>query len=419
MKNKPTLIMILLYIMLCLTSCDNKMQYIDNETEIDETIEKAEDDKFEYTYSDDSYVKYNSVNLSNQFQYYDGCLYFNKGTLMRYNCETGNITTVCSDPLCDHKSYDCPFFMMNPFVVYKDRVFFRRVNVFDDYTEQMSYNISTAALKVHEKIDSMNGGEYLKQILIDNYRYYYDYKQKDETSEPEAVICRMNLDTGKIETVSGDLQKDELDYYIPYTQIFLFTVDSRVYFTDGKIIFSTDLDLKNRTDHITGKFPGDVYTDGEYIYYSQKQDETTDIYRMKFDGSDNTYIVTVSTYSSWQFTEKYIYYQTPDVVDIGKVRISGYASDRVELHGSEIRRCRHDGSGDELVYKFEGDMANCRIFGYTVYGNYIYGDYQEWIDKDGNGVFEEGENYSNYNDPDYKFMRIDVTTGEIYYIKAN
>ena len=55
-----------------------------------------------------------------QLQYYNGSLYFYKGhssfflnqasgVFSRYNIETGNVTSVCPDPLCTHNTQDCPF----------------------------------------------------------------------------------------------------------------------------------------------------------------------------------------------------------------------------------------------------------------------------------------------------------------------
>ncbi len=58
---------------------------------------------FTYTDSDDTPCSGNITVLGDP-EVVGDYLYWEGGTtLMRYNVRTGNITTVCADPLCDHK----------------------------------------------------------------------------------------------------------------------------------------------------------------------------------------------------------------------------------------------------------------------------------------------------------------------------
>ena len=85
---------------------------------------------FIYTPSDNREPYGNPKNISTPLQVHDGYLYFTIGNgmdvpveLVRYNCESGNATAVCPDPLCDHGDADCPLFGMrgnNMFVIGED-----------------------------------------------------------------------------------------------------------------------------------------------------------------------------------------------------------------------------------------------------------------------------------------------------------
>ena len=97
-----------------ISSCEKPL-YIDSSN----TDMTAPDDysEFEFTYFDDQTIANNVVSSLQKIKIVDGYLYFFPGlpnagindgtTLMKYNCETNNLTTVCSDPLCSHNTPDC------------------------------------------------------------------------------------------------------------------------------------------------------------------------------------------------------------------------------------------------------------------------------------------------------------------------
>ena len=179
--------------------------------------------------------------------------------------------------------------------------------------------------------------------------------------------------------------------------------------------------MEDRKEHISGQFLLDVFTDGEYIYYGLPQSEGSNIqslHRVDFNGKNDIDLGIISEKGNAKITSNYIYYQKYDEIAIGKANIRGYASDTVTLYNSEIWRCDHDGKNQTLVYKFDGDMANYRIFNESYIGNYIYGLYQWWEDADNDGVFEDGDNYSSATKDEYNIMRIDITTGDIYIING-
>jgi hypothetical protein len=65
-------------------------------------------------------------------------------------------------------------------------------------------------------------------------------------------------------------------------------------------------------------------------------------------------------------------------------------------------------------------MANYRFIGMPcIVGNYIYGVYQRWTDSGGDGIFRDGDLYESTTNEDFNIMRINIQTGEIYYIRVN
>lgn len=442
---------IFIIIMICslmeLVSCENNLNYLNAGTtssvkDIDVGINGT---SFEYTNINDVPVMHNAINGLSTIKYYNDCLYFFPGTanpftksitLMRYDCKTGNLTSVCSDPLCTHDSPDCPFFGFTTiFYLYNNTVYYRRAysyanydanNVYKDTLEWsgfVSYNMDSSQMKVYNQFDSLDYFEYGKQIYVENYCFYYDYIYSDESDKEIFAICRMDLNTGESVILGGkNNQFSESDPNM-LSQMFLFTLDSRIYFTDGKTIYSTDYDMNDKTEHAKGLFLDDVCTDGEYIYYSAAQKNNNDmfisIHRMNFDGSSDIDIgITANKWFGYFITENYIYYTVPDEKIIGKNKVSGYSGTDIILNNSEIRRCRHDGSNDESVYKFDNDMANYRLTDICAAGNYIYGLYSYWTDSDNDGTFEDGDQYQSSDDNHYNIMRINIETAVIHYIKA-
>jgi hypothetical protein len=119
---------------------------------------------FKYIENDDEPLSYNAMEGGMQIKYFDGCIYFlngssaygwqeNHATLYRFNTKTGNLTTVCADPLCKHNSPECPFYSMeNRFYVYENKIYYDRTYVFDYketgfYADFVSFDISNSKLK--------------------------------------------------------------------------------------------------------------------------------------------------------------------------------------------------------------------------------------------------------------------------------
>lgn len=424
-------------ILFLLTSCDNSIHYIDN-LEKDIITNDEIHYSFEYTESNDTHVSYNAINGTDFLQYNEGYIYFYNGyptifgnrssTLWKYNIQTGNLKTVCDDPLCTHNDPHCPIFGITPaFYIYNNNIFYRRSyryvngNKTEDYSGFMAYNMETSKIIVYNKYDELLGPLYGKQLYVDNYRFYYEYSYDEESKTSYAMICRMNIDTKEIVTLKENNEEYEnATSSFSLGTMFLFSLNNRIYFSDGTCIFSTDYNMENRITHIYGTFVyRDIYTDGEYIYYgvSDNYDDITvqTLYQIKLDGSDKKNLG-VKT-KTWRLTNNYIYYGALNQDIVEKNGLSGYSGENVTLSLNEIRRCFHDGTNDTQIFKFSNENINSEFLTYFCVGNYIYGLYVNYTDNNNNGIIEDDEVYNSISSETYNILRVNMITGEYYYIR--
>jgi len=431
-KKAIITIFIIILMTVFLLSCEDA-HYIELETT---EVKIAETNMFEYTLSDDRPVEFNAIRGSENIKYYNSFLYFKKPNptilkpvLLRYNLKTGNLTYVCSDPLCSHDTPDCPLYgIIASYYIYDNKIFFRqsytyhhlKPNGTSDYIEKYmgfsSYDLSNAKLTVYEQqsiinpTTSINLNEYAIQLYAGKYRYYYDYIYNDKLEKHVYSICRMNLDTKEIVVFDSESNTSS-----NLNVAFLFCLDNRIYFSDLKSVYSTDYDLKDKKTVAEGKFPDQMLTDGSRIFWEEKiEDGSRSLYSMNIDGSGQT-ALNVNTWA-WKLTSNYIYYIINDKITVGKLQSNSISSSDLVLTGSELRRCKHDGSGDELVWKFEGEYANMRFIEWYAVGNYIYASYTNWTDSDGDSIFTDSDRYQSIDAKNYNIMRINISDGDVQYI---
>lgn len=423
-------VLLFISVLLVLTSCGSEPLYPD------ETA-RGSPDGFIYTESDDKPLTCNAQNGSDKLQFCNGCLYFSTGlgtevsptVYMRYNCSTGNLTSVCSDPVCRHDSEDCPLYGLSDWVIVSpdENIFFLKkyiVNTVNSSGAQaygglvcrlMEYDARSGQIKLLQNFEDGSCG-FSNELYTGEYRFYHDMYYDKEQNDYIPAIMRMSLDT--FETIPFAGIGCELNESYAYSDDLLFILGDRIYLTDSRAIYSLDFNGENRVDCVSASMTGSIYTDGEYIFYENEGE----LCRRALDGGGEERLGIYPNGSTrYYITEKYIYYISGEDVVLGKANIYGYASDTVTLHGSEFRRCLHDGSGDERVFAFEDAEAGIRPLYWLAAGNYIYCFYTWWTDSDGDGVYEEGDNgysYSVNGVTACTILRIDVSTGEAYYIKA-
>ncbi len=382
----------------------------------------------EWTYVESDDVPLNDfVSSGEWYQYYDGCLYFFNGntdafmnantTLMRLNLKTGNMTTVCSDPLCTHKTQTCPFagmisclYIDGANLVYIRQMYIDKGNQEGNHIRQFcSYNLETMKLTVYKQEDVLSGityGQLLKILCYDGYYYYQDYVYNPDNEEYKWMIQKVNIETGEVVTLIDETDDDAIQ------DGFLFILDGRIYFRNAESIFSTDTELKDKQVHIEGRFPSSsILTDGKYIFYAvtEADGHSEKIYRMDLDGS-NLIDLGICATSSWFLTTNYIYWSNPDYFEINYANKSGSS----QFFSDAMYRCDHDGNNVETVYiseqkKDENSNRYMQIMRSFAVGNYLFASYSVVNDENGNNLIDDGEEYSSWDTYlGFNIMRVDI-----------
>lgn len=434
-----TYLLMISYLILGLVSCSNSdLPYLHLSHDSTETQEA-------FCYEDTEDRPINRFNIKYGYEgllYENDYIYFRNGwanpfifpenqTLWRYNIKTNNITSVCPDPVCKHNSVNCPLYAVSDiFYIHNNKVFanFKYIHVSDKNDSVNATDINAwAGFKMYDMENGKtllrnehSAGEYTQDsriLFTDNFCYYYDYMYNEELEDWVFAICRWDFQSNKIIILAGLDNKYDFDAPENLLTTFLFTIDDRIFFTDSNTLYSTDFNYQDRKDHIKGSFHNDVLTDGIYIYYGiPSSDGLQSIHRVDLDGNDYIDLGILVESGAWHITEKYIYYKKYDQIAIGKNRVSGYSGDEIILSNSEIWRCNHDGTQHEKIFKFDNELANCRFTNEVFVGNYIYGIYEQWTDANQDGIFEDEDYFRSDGFEDFKIMRIDITTGEIYII---
>lgn len=381
---------------------------------------------YTYTESSDGILDFGSRSGFG-FGYYDGYIYVTaNGMLYRINERTGNATSVCADPLCLHDSPECLLYgIKDIFYISAEgdicfaQMYFKR---YDDngtlkYPSQNRFvklDTQSSRVTVLDDYSGAGGSFHCPEIYYGNQRIYYGQEYDAENNELTCGVRKTDLDTGKSEFWGGEETKDG---YITLRDVdLLFRIGERIYFNDGECVFSLDENggCREVLDNI--KIPlnsGATATDGEFLYHSSFIGDG-EIVRYSLETGEKEILVD-KRYTGQRFimTKDYIYYSDGEDVVLGKAQIRGYASDTVTLSGGELWRCRHDGSGKELVYTYSGKTENIRPFSQTIIGNYLWADYSWWEDPDGDGVYTDGaQKHSTHNDGNASLLRIDLTSGE-------
>jgi len=368
-----------------------------------------------------------------EMAYHNGYLYFENGsnsstlpreegagTLVRYNIESGTCTYVCPDPLCMHNTMECPFAGDIYMLAVTDNQIFTKKTV-KEFAKKGINQFSTFDLKTLEANTFWEEPfetflMVLKFFHDKEWWYYESFVHDEETNKYVGGVSRLNSKTGKKEDIRLDAESQNATM--------LFIIDDRIYFSDSKSIFSTDMQLKNKTKHIVGSFVGrSIYTDGKYIYYGEQIPrgdslQTESITRYSLDGTEVLNLDIVSAQGYWFLTDNYLYYMdvsTPSVDDLP-----------ISYHRNAIYRCRHDGTEKEKVFDLhrygeDGTTMETALFLLSpiVVDDTIYAHYSIWQDKDQNGKYKTSEDVmgSPGTEKECSVIRLDLTTNtyEIIY----
>lgn len=423
MKIKTGIIAVLM-LLLTLSSCTSNTSPI---------IITDFTENFSYVEANDKPYTYNCIDASVALQYSDGNIFFWGGpvgqwgaTVCKLNPSTGIISSVCIDPLCDHNTPDCPFFGLRAwFYVYDNKVFYKRSYTYTyrnkdgsirstlDVSDSVYFDIIDSKVNVLQPIIDKNAGEYLRQLYTDNFRYYYDYIFDENFDGYLFKMCCQDINSGDVSVIGGENNKDAV------LERFVFILNDRIYFVDGKRLYSRNLDNTDEIVHCTGNFGEIVMTDGQSIYFEVVDGNDKNVFCMTDINDYSSATLIIEDCTDWFLTENYVYYTDGDSRNIGQSEIKGYANSEIILQGNNIFRCDHNGANHELIFSFDNEYRNYQLTNMIVADNYVYGLYHLWNDSDKDGIYRDGDQFiSNSSIEDFTIMRIDVTDGSVYFIKA-
>ena len=202
-----------------------ELRYIDKDER-----NQNESAEFTYTASDDEPCYFGSQSIDG-LKYRDGYIYIVCGTPYRLNTETGNVTTVCGDPLCTHDSDECPFFRNSGtgtayYISADGSLCFPGDSGFVRYDQEKMKRVL---------LDDYKGAASLffaPEVYYDDYRIYSGFEYDPEKDEYTYGLRRADLKNGGSEFFGGTTDED--GNYLPLKAQPWFTVGDRLYLEDGK-----------------------------------------------------------------------------------------------------------------------------------------------------------------------------------------
>jgi len=416
---------------LSLTSCKNTTQLYEDDNPLDAVVNESDIDKIIDTY----FLTGSLLQYHNGYIYLHNGLFVNatmtggRGTLVRYNPETENITTLCADPLCMHDTAECPFAGSIYFFYMKDNsiIYMRRYYVWGegDYVQYCTYDVENMKLKVHHEYldenDSYSAAP--TSVLHNGFWYFHEMVYDEETDSSGWGVHRLNLKSGKMDVILMDDHENSVEDKI--NNQLLFAIEDRLYFSDLKSIYSTNQDLTDKTVHIEADFAEmDAVTDGTYVYASipeydeqGKWTERSRLHRFSLATGEDTDLGIEA--ADWVLTEQYIYYYP----SIQRLYLYDSTPDEAEVPFAaydSLWRCRHDGSEAEKVldlYRYDETTGKITtaisLQYYTIAGDTLYARYKLWEDKDGSGSKTTGDVFydGTFSKSECRILKLNLTDG--------
>jgi len=404
--------LVLLLTMMLLTSCisNNELHYLPAETE---AVQQAiSDSVFEYTYVNDK----PTVNPGTTFMSLgkfrsmeDNIYYYNGGYVVyRINSKTGNVTTVCNDPLCFHKTESCPFYGFFPgtmYYVHKNMIHYTQrytypveeygKTVWKEVDRKVRFDIKKQKLSIVRDYVAEDFESYMiiSELYYEDY-YYYLNNLVDENDSLYFQLCRDNLTTGKTEVIKE----------LGNTAVSMMYVDSdKLFYTYGTHVCYCYLD-DPYTEYDLIKHPyQEAACDGEAIYCRVKEGDIHKVYRLDIESGEEICLVDEDTNYIF-LTEKYLYYSPNNPLPYGQTK--------AVQNSNTIYRYEKATGTTECVFTLPKDMDEEQYWinrYFLVDGNYIYTTYA-YEDK------ESGIAWHSNDEPGLNIMRINTENGEIAYI---
>ncbi|MGI6744532.1 MAG: hypothetical protein ACOX4O_12870 [Eubacteriales bacterium] len=235
-----------------------------------------------------SCVNSESAAASSENRYLDNCYMYMSlrkddgigAVLNRFNINTGEVTVLCPDPLCEHGN-DCIFSTVNEFYVFDNILILPFDYHFDEATQEawyeaVRYDFVTNEAKVFLKYGSP-GAAMSEFSIVDGYLWgkYLLYEVDGPNYKP----------IGDYRTYRYNIIADELEYMDNFVDIPTFIYDDRYYFINDIMIYSTDLSGNDKIEtdlpFCTGKhfalFDLSEMDNGYLYYFGYDSDSDSDI----------------------------------------------------------------------------------------------------------------------------------------------
>ncbi len=402
-KHLYLLVSSVLLLSVVLSGCGAKQDfrytetYESDKTGSEEKFTLVNDVEFSYQASDDhaeNVINFQSVLAAGVFVDNEK-LYLNQYfTPVLYDAATDRRTSLCTDPLCDHYTPDCPFMysvLSYGFYVIDDKVLYHWC---DGRSHQVRlYSMTDRTVKVLRTVEGNLFSS--NMIALEDSYFYTDIIYDEESDTYTYSFCRQMYDSGKIEVFRTEKNYDTVPLGVDGDTVYIHDLAEEV-------LIAYDLDGKNEKYRTPiGDAHMAICKDGYIIF-----EEDGELMRMNLDGSDR-HSLGITGVDYLYLTDSYVYYRTVEK------RIDGivyeYEGDResyVELQA--IYRVDHEGKNKELIWKNQ-DETNIFIFcDFVADGNYIYANFTH-CRVNGEELIYTFNQFTTY-------CRLDCTTGEKYYI---
>ena len=346
---------------------------------------------------------------------------------MRLNTTSGKFSYLCSDPLCFHNTYECPFYTKSAtgfypmiyensiiFPVHYSEPIYRNGTITSEdrvISELRQYDISTGKLDV--LIEDFSHGGIIEMTVGGDYIYHYTQKKEEENSVTY-YISQYNM---KKETENEEWLIAAMDGLNPYNLVY--ADDDSLYlnsYAEGtiyKVAHDDPSVLSIVYEAPDGYATANVvYHEGVLMFQEESADGTSSRL-MRCDpeiGETDTLMEFDIPLLYTYYTENYMYYVYNRYKEL-PISTGGSA------HSPETVIYRLGYTADlpteEKVFAFSDEMSTYSMKSFAVSGNYLYGYYITWGEP--KEVYEQEDGYNSKTDG--ILMRIHLNNGEIDYIK--
>lgn len=290
-----------------------------------------------------------------------------------YNDTTGNLGSLCIDPLCFHNTKDCPYYGLISGVVFANKkAYFNSLDIVNE--GYIFYELDLDSGKKRELRKHPMGAQVLSQYFDTDYAYYYDIIEEEIPAEKTVkryyTFMRQNLKTLEVQEL--DRTEGYIDTVIlnRYDDTFLFRRQ-----TDGNLLTAPLDNIADKTvifDGYVSNQNQSVQTEGDTVFFLELTEDGAVLSSIRYDGTGyRTYPIPelFDKIQSYYVTGKYIYFMENDPVDITGSGVTSFLCPRTIW--------RMDRETEEITpaYTMDERLKLVDIEQFIIKGNYIYAKY--------------------------------------------